>query len=51
MSENDFIRKPRLISKTHDVTTWETNSYNSHITEHLKTQRQLGNEVWPVKGN
>ena len=51
MTENDFIRKLRLISKIHDVTAWETNSYNSHIAEHLEMQRQLGNEVWPVNGN
>ena len=27
---------------------WETNSYNTHIAQYLKKERQSDNEIWSV---
>ena len=37
-----------VIFKIYDVTDWATSNYNTHITQYLKRQRQLGNEILPV---
>ena len=34
--------------KIHDVTTWLTNNFNTHIVQYLKKERQPGNETWSV---
>ena len=34
--------------KIYDIINWETNNYNTHITQYLKKLRQSDNEIWPL---
>ena len=41
--------KAKVNFKIFDITSWETNNYNIHNAEYLKTQRESENEIWSVK--
>ena len=41
--------KAKVNFKIYDVAIWLTNNFNAHIGQYLKKQRQLDNEIWPVK--
>ena len=34
--EKRLDEKPKVIFKNYDVINWETNNYNTHITQYLK---------------
>ena len=40
--------KDKVNFQIYDVTTWLTNNCNTHIDQHLKNQKQSGDEIWSV---
>ena len=40
--------KPMVNLNIYHITNWETNNYNTHITQYLRKQRKSGNEIWSV---
>ena len=48
MQENGLDENALVNFKTHDITDWQTNNYNTHIAQYLKKQSQLDNEIWSV---
>ena len=48
--EKRLDKKTKVNFKIYDVTTWETNNYNTHIAHHHKKWRQSDIEIWSVNG-
>ena len=38
-------QKDKVNFKIYDITTWETNNCNTHITQYLKKEKQSDNEI------
>ena len=47
-AEKRLHEKDKVNFKKYIVTTWLTNNCNPHIDQHLKKERQSGNEIYPV---
>ena len=45
-AEKRLDQKDQVNFKIYDVTTWEANSCNTHITQYLDDERQSDNEIW-----
>ena len=43
-----FGKKVKFNFKICDVKDWEAINYNTHVAQHLKEERQPGNEIWSV---
>ena len=44
--EKRLVYKDKVNFKIHDITTWLTKNYNTHIVPYPTKQRQVDNEFW-----
>ena len=47
--EKRLDKKGMVNFKINDVTDWTLNNSNTHISQHVKNQRQPDNGIWSVK--
>ena len=50
MQEKWLDKKDKANFKVHDVTTWLTNTYGTHIVHYFTKQMQPDNETWSIDG-
>ena len=48
MQKKPLDKKDKINFKIYDITTWLTNSCNTHIAQYLTNQRQPDNETWLI---
>ena len=46
--EKQFDKKTEVNLTVHDVTDWQTNNYNAHISQYFRREWQSGNDICSV---